>query len=171
MANDRAEPTLTLEQDRVLFTLAVHELGPDIRRLCGLITLDAALAADAEQNAWHQAWRKRHLLRDRDRFRPWMVRIAANEAKQLVRSGRRHRTVPLDSVADTSGPGDPHARAELRDVLASMDAPDRELLAYRYVLGLTSDEMGPLLGITAEGVRSRLKRLRDRVRNEFTGHA
>ena len=128
MATDRAESTPTLEQDRVVFTAAVHGLGPDIRR-------------------------------------------PANEAKQLLRSGRRHRTVPLDSVAETSGPGDPHAPAELRDVLARMDPPDRELLAYRYVLGFTSDEIGSLLGITGDGVRSRLKRLRDRVRTEFTGHA
>ena len=171
MTNARADSTLEGADDRAAFTRAVHELGPDIRRLCAVIALDPDIAADAEQSAWDKAWRKRHLLRDQDRFRDWMVRIAANEAKQALRSLRRRRTVPLELAPDVASPGDPYAGVELRELLGRLAAPDRELLAYRYVLELSSAEIGDLLGLSAEGVRTRLKRLRDRLQREHTTDA
>jgi RNA polymerase sigma factor (sigma-70 family) len=56
---------------------------------------------------------------------------------------------------------------ELRDVLVSLKPADRELLAYRYVLGFRSDEIGQHLGLSAAGIRSRLKRIRDRLKKEL----
>lgn len=40
-------------------------------------------------------------------------------------------------------------------------------LAYRYVHGLSSDEIGRQLGLSAAGVRSRLMRIRDRLQKEL----
>jgi RNA polymerase sigma-70 factor, ECF subfamily len=171
MPNGRAESTQEGADDRAVFTRAVHAIGPDVRRLCAVITLDADMAADAEQSAWDKAWRKRHLLRDQDRFRDWIVRIAANEAKQALRSVRRRRTVPLELAPDVALVADPHAGVELRELLRRLAPADRELLAYRYVLELSSAQIGGLLGLSAEGVRTRLKRLRDRLQREHSTDA
>ena len=44
---------------------------------------------------------------------------------------------------------------------------DRQILAMRYVLGLTSEEIGRSIGMSAPGVRSRLSRAIARLRKDL----
>ncbi len=148
------------------FTDVVAEYGPDVLRLCMVITTERMAAEDAAQNAWHKAWRRIGSLRNPRSLRSWLLRVAANEAKQLMRRQRSHPAESLDLSGELMHAPDPDA--ELRAILGSLNPDDRELLACRYVLGLTSDEIGTHLGLSAEGVRSRLKRLRDRLQKEMT---
>lgn len=153
--------------DAQAFSGLVALYGPDVLRLCTVITTDPTLAEDAAQNTWQQVWRRLDTLRDTRSLRPWLLRVAANEAKQLLRRNRRHIAQSLDLAADVAGAT---VRAEdvvLRDALAALDPAERELLARRYLLGLNSEEIGRQLGLSAEGVRSRLKRLRDRLEKEI----
>ncbi len=45
------------------------------------------LAADAVQSALLKGWRYRHSVKDVDSFKPWLVRIAINESKNMMRRG------------------------------------------------------------------------------------
>ncbi len=153
--------------DTEAFTDLVSRYGPDVLRLCMVVTGEAMAAEDAAQNAWQRVWRRIGTLRDPGRLRPWLLRVAANEAKQVMRRNRRQAASSLD-LAGEVGDGATTADADLRATLAGLDAGDRELLAYRYVLGLTSEEIGRQLRLSGEGVRSRLKRLRDRLAKEMT---
>ena len=74
------------------------------------------------------------------------------------------RSMPVPQSAS----GDPQTTIAVRDLLARMDQPDRELLALRYVVGLTGGEIGEHLGVTPEAIRSRLHRLRRRVIKEMS---
>ena len=58
-------------------------------RAAYVITGDADLAREATQVAWGKAWRRLGTLRDPHRVRPWLVAIAVNEARQLIRRRRR----------------------------------------------------------------------------------
>lgn len=153
--------------DEEAFAEIVGIYGPDVLRLCAVITTDEFLAEDAAQNAWQKAWQRLGTLREPQNLRPWLLRVAANEAKQLVRRRRRELSYPLGSDAGAAGTGDPHRSATLALALRSIDPGDRELLAYRYVLGHTSHEIGQHLGMSPEGVRSRLMRLRHRLQREM----
>ena len=51
------------------------------------------LAADAVQSALLKGWRYRHSVKDVTSFKPWLVKIAINESKNLLRRGF---TVELD---------------------------------------------------------------------------
>jgi len=55
----------------------------------------------------------------------------------------------------------------LHEALSSLSAADRELLAHRYLFGFSSGEIGALVGLSPEGVRSRLNRVRDRLKKEL----
>lgn len=151
------------------FADLVTEYGPDVLRLCMVITTDRMAAEDAAQNAWQKVWRRIGTLRDPSSLRSWLLRVAANEAKQVMRRRRRQHAESLDLSASLGPVAEPYA--ELRGILSSLNPDDRELLAHRYVLGLTSEEIGRHLGLSAEGVRSRLKRLRDRLQKEMTDDA
>ena len=48
-----------------------------------------AIADDATQAAWVIAWKKLGNVRDEAHLRPWLVSVAANEAKKLLTKRRR----------------------------------------------------------------------------------
>jgi RNA polymerase sigma factor (sigma-70 family) len=148
--------------------VAAHHL--DLIRIAQLICRDTDLAQEASQAAWAIAWRKLGTVRDPARLRPWLMAIAANEARQLLRR-RRARPVteiPVDGVATEAS--DPQSRSGLIDLsaaLARLDPDDRALLALRFAGGFDATEIGHALGMSASGVRSRLSRLVARLRTEL----
>ena len=69
--------------DEVAFGHIVAAYHDDMRRVCRFITRDDSLAEDAVQSAWTIAWRKLGSLREPARLKPWLVSVAANEAKSM----------------------------------------------------------------------------------------
>ena len=85
--------------DEAAFARIIHAHHDEMTRVCFLICGDLDLADEAVQAAWLIAWRKLSGLRDASRLRPWLVSVAANEARQILR--RRRRTTVLEiEVAD-----------------------------------------------------------------------
>ena len=142
----------------------------DMARICYVICGDQDMAQDAVQAAWPIAWRKLGSLRDTDRLRPWLMSVAANEARQIMRRQRRHLVVEIE-VADTgSYRGDPAHNPALTDLVVALrrlSPDDRTLLALRHVAGFDATEIGRALGMSPSGVRSRLARLLTRLRTEL----
>lgn len=158
--------------DEAAFARIVRLHHGDMVRVCYVISGDQQLAAEATQSAWPIAWRKLGSLRDPQLVRSWLVAIAANEARQLVRRERRRTVmeIALDAGHDSSNGGDPGARVsdiDLANALARLSPDDRALLALRYVAGLNASELAGALGMTASGTRSRLARVLARLRVEL----
>lgn len=156
--------------DVAAFARIVAEHHDDMARVCFVICGDRDMAQDAVQAAWPIAWRKLSSLREPDRLRPWLVTIAANEARQAMRRRRRYGVVEID-VADVGGEEhDPFRRATRIDLAAALrrlSPEDRSVLALRYVSGFDATEIGRAMGMSASGVRSRLARAAARLRLEL----
>jgi RNA polymerase sigma-70 factor (ECF subfamily) len=158
--------------DQVAFTRLVAAYHPSMARVAYAITGDRESAADAVQIAWGTAWRRLATLRDRSTIRSWLVAIAANEARQILRRQRRRSIVDIATVIESSSDDDPSERistVDLARVLRSLSPDERTLLALRFGAGLDSAEIAGQLGMSASGVRSRLSRLIERLRMDL-GH-
>ena len=169
--------------DEVAFARIVAAHHDDMARVAFVVCGDVTLAQDAVQAAWPKVWAKLDQVRDPARLRPWLVSVAANEAKQLARSRsrRRVRDITVDESVDdavaaraaggrdrrSSDPGDRAGELDLANALASLDESDRTLVALRYAAGLTSDEIGRVIGMTGGGVRARLARTLLKLRKEL----
>jgi RNA polymerase sigma-70 factor (ECF subfamily) len=158
--------------DEMAFARIVAAHQDDLARVCFVVTRDPELAQDAVQEAWALAWRHLPRLRDRARLRPWLVAIAANQARQVARRSRR-RTIVEIGVADDSrgadnavGEGWAHD-LDLRNALARLSPDDRALLALRYVAGFDSTELARFSGLSPSGTRARLARLLAVLRKEL----
>lgn len=157
--------------DDVAFARIVDAYHEDMRRVCVVMTRDEALAEDAVQSAWSIAWRKLGSLKDPERLRPWLVSVAVNQARDLLR--KRRRTLELDLDASTvriTGGVDPATGVDSLDLLAAidhLDPEDRALIAMRYVAGFDATELAAAIGLSPAGTRTRLKRLIDRLRQEL----
>jgi RNA polymerase sigma-70 factor (ECF subfamily) len=158
--------------DEYAFRRVIAQHQKDMYRVCMSIAGDRTVAEDATQAAWLIAWKKLGSVREPDHLRPWLVTVAANEARQILRKGRKRATI--ESAADAAGqPGgiDPATGAAALDVSAAisrLDVDERTLLAMRFVAGFDATEIANATGSSPSAIRQRLKRLLDRLREELT---
>jgi RNA polymerase sigma factor (sigma-70 family) len=157
--------------DEGAFARIVRLHHTDMTRVCFVVSGDAGIAEEAVAAAWPIVWRRLGSLKDPDRLRAWLCSVAANEARQLIRSRSRRAVREIAVEGGELGVGaDPAARAadlDLANALARLAPDDRALLALRYVAGLNSTELGRALGMSPSGTRARLARLLGRLREDL----
>jgi RNA polymerase sigma-70 factor (ECF subfamily) len=161
---------LAAQGDEASFTRLVAEHRVAMARVAFVICGDPEVTQDAVQAAWSIAWRRLPSLRDPEQVRPWLIAIAANEARQMMRAQRRRPVVDISTAVDRDETADPAEAIELLDLqrsLARLSPDDRRVLALRFVAGFDSTEIARYTGLSASGVRSRLARALDRLRMEI----
>jgi RNA polymerase sigma-70 factor (ECF subfamily) len=158
--------------DEAAFAHIVSSYDDEMYRVCVAVCRDRTVAADAVQSAWAIAWRKLASVRDADSVRPWLITVAVNEAKKLLRKTRRRSEVDnVDDLADQQGTADPATGIDMIDLIRALErlAPgDRALLALRYMAGFNAAEIATTLAANPATVRQRLKRLMDRLREDLS---
>ncbi len=131
-------------------------------------------AEDVAQEAFLKAYRNFHRLRDRERFRSWLVRIAWRLALDRLRSAGRRERRELAAAELSPSPTveDPIAAGEFQQYLhrALDELPEklRIVLVLAAVEGHDIREVARLLGVPEGTVKSRLhlarKQLAERLR-------
>jgi RNA polymerase sigma-70 factor (ECF subfamily) len=113
---------LAIAGDEVAFARIVAVHHDDMARIAFFVCGDLDIAEEAEQAAWAVAYRRLKDLRDPNNLRPWLMSVAANEARQIARSQRR-RTVRELAVAAPTWPPDPDRAAlmDLANAVARLD--------------------------------------------------
>lgn len=146
-------------------------------RTAYLVTGDAGDAEDAAQTAFLKAYSALPRF-DPDRpFRPWLLRIVMNEARNRRRWRRRRSELELEEEHErAAGDPSPEERAEAAErravVLAALNGlrPEERLtIACRYFLELSEAEMAEVLGVARGTVKSRLSRALSRLRTRLEG--
>lgn len=140
----------------------------------------AAEAEDAAQEGFVKAYYALSRFRPGAPFRPWLLQIVANEARNRRKSASRRqnlalRVAALDGVGTTTSEPSPEARAlaserqqELLDALNTLREDDRLVIACRYFLDLSEAETAQTLGWPRGTVKSRLSRSLGRLRDVLT---
>ena len=145
-------------------------------RTAFLLTGSTADAEDAAQAGFVKAWAALGRFRKGAEFRPWLLRIVANEAHNRRRSAQRRDSLALRAaVADVSGDAVPspeaaaldhESRRVLLDAVNRLDERDRDVLTCRYFLELSERETADVLGVRHGTVKSRTARALERLRAE-----
>ncbi|MFJ8820221.1 RNA polymerase sigma factor [Streptomyces sp. NPDC102467] len=142
------------------------------------VALRAAVAlgagADAEdvvQQSFFKAYCSLGRFRDGSAFRPWLLKIVANETRNTVRTAGRQRSVagreaamveadPL--IPETADPAvaavEIERRSELLRALERLSEEHRLVVTYRYLLEMDESETAQALGWPRGTVKSRLNR-------------
>jgi RNA polymerase sigma-70 factor (ECF subfamily) len=152
----------------------VHAYQGIAFRTAYLLARNAADAEDAAQEAFVKAYRALGRFRPGAPFRPWLLQIVANEARNRRRSAGRREALALRAAAsEPSGEAAPSPEAALlaseqrRELLAAVEAlpPDqRDTIACRFFLDLSEEETAQVLGVRRGTVKSRTARALDRLR-------
>jgi RNA polymerase sigma-70 factor (ECF subfamily) len=146
-------------------------------RTAYLLTGSAEDAEDAAQAGFVKAWAALPRFHAGAPFRPWLLRIVANEAHNRRRSGGRLEALRLrsraarpleDAASSPEGAALGHERREsLLAAVQRLDTRDRDVLTCRYFLELSEDETAAVLDVRRGTVKSRTARALSRVRLEL----
>jgi len=155
------------------YTVLVARYTPRAHRAAFLLGAGEE-SDDVVQEAFVKAFRHLSRFRAGEPFAPWLLRIVANETKNLTRSRRRRAALALrlptveSSAAAASGPADEALAAERRArLVAAVNAlPDRErqVVVCRYFLDLSVTETAQVLAWPLGSVKSRTSRALSRLR-------
>ncbi|MGH9734808.1 MAG: RNA polymerase sigma factor [Candidatus Acidiferrales bacterium] len=131
---------------------------------------NTAEAEDVAQEAMLRAYRNFHRLRDRERFRAWLVRTAWRLALDRIRSAgrqeRRERVVIEQSCSETGVEGVIATREFERKLAAALDElPEklRMVIVLAAIEGYDTREVAKLVGVPEGTVKSRLHHARKRL--------
>jgi RNA polymerase sigma factor (sigma-70 family) len=146
-------------------------------RTAFVITGSAADAEEVVQDAFVKAYRARGRFRSGAPFRPWLLAIVANEARNRRRAtGRRARLELALAEERPSGGAAPspeaallvrEERARLLEAVDALGEEQRAAVACRYFLGLSEAETAAVLGCRPGTVKSRLSRALARLEEEL----
>ena len=119
-------------------------------------------AEDAMQEALCPAYEKLYTLKDAEKFRSWLLKIAANSAYDILR--RRGRTVPLEDLEPAAAD---HTEDKLGLWMAVQQLPAdyRTVVVLFYYEDLDVREISQITAIPEATVKTRLFRARQRLKS------
>jgi RNA polymerase sigma factor (sigma-70 family) len=155
----------------------VHAYQGIAFRTAYLVTRNAADAEEAAQDGFVKAFRALGRFRRGAPFRPWVLQIVANEARNRRRAaGRREGLVLRAASEGSSGDAAPspeaallgaEERSALLDAVNGLPEEQRLAIACRYFLDLSEEETAHVLGVRKGTVKSRTSRALERLRETY----
>ena len=146
--SNRLEELVT-KYENTLFRTALAILG------------DVQEAEDAVQETFLRYLEKRPEFRDGEHEKAWLLKVAANRCKSVLRVRKRHPAVELLDICPAP---DGDGGRELTEAILSLPANQRAAVHLHYYEGYTSQEIGAILGQRPGTVRANLSRARDALR-------
>jgi RNA polymerase sigma-70 factor (ECF subfamily) len=129
-----------------------------MRRLCG----DHALADDLAQQAFVQAWRRLHDLRDPGAFGGWLKRVAVNVWLAEARRAQLAFEDDEEAFAEIPDPAPSPERAagriDLERALAGLRPAERVCVVLAHGEGMTHAEIAETAGLPLGTVKSHVLR-------------
>ena len=146
-----------------------------VLRVCYTYLRSTADAEDVCQDTLVKLICREEPFRDTGHERAWVVRVAVNACKNLLRDRGAHPEVALDAVAEPVAPresGEDALRRRDERVLAAVMAlplPQREAVYLHYYEGYPTREVARIVGASDDAVRQRLSRARASLRDDLKG--
>lgn len=133
---------------------------------------DRAAAEEVTAQAFERAFRKRRSFRaSRGSQEAWLFGIARNAALDELRRRRRRAVLEVEpedvhGVAPDEQAEGALRREAVRAALGRLAPGERELIALKFAGGLSHEEMGRVLGISASNAGTRLHRTLEKLRRD-----
>ena len=145
------------------FRLAVERYGDMLFRLAYSCTRSRADAEDVMQETLLKLYTAQKAFESPDHEKNWLVRVAVNECRRLLRTPWRRRTGPLEEAADTPV-WDTPAQSELFRQVMALPPKYRAAIYLYYYEGYAVREIAALLGAKISTVQTWLLRARGQLK-------
>ena len=155
--------------DPAAYAVLVRRYGGIARRTAAVLGAGAD-TDDVVQEAFVKAYRALGTFRDGAPFRPWLLRIVANETRNARRTAGRRAVREATLLPPLTEPvEDRQADLELfRTRVEALPEHQRLVIACRFLLDLDETQTAQVLGISRGTVKSRTHRALARLRDTIT---
>ena len=140
-----------------------------ILRLCFTYSLGRADAQDICQNVFLKLLQSDRRFDSEGETRAFIIRITINECKDVLKSGWRRRSVPLDELIEREVPFLPEGNTGVLAAVQRLPIKYRESVYLYYYEGYNAEEIAAMVGAKPAAVRQRLARAREKLRKELEG--
>jgi RNA polymerase sigma-70 factor (ECF subfamily) len=164
--------SLAQRGDGAAWETLVHAYQEPVFRLAYLFVGDADDAEDVAQETFIRAFQNLHRFDPGRSLQPWLLSIAANLARNRLRSVSRYLAAlqrlvhaePKVTQSDARSPEQKLDAQALWEALRKLKSGDQQVIYLRYFLELSEVEIAQTLEIPPGTVKSRLHRAMDRLR-------
>ncbi|WP_203334447.1 sigma-70 family RNA polymerase sigma factor [Planococcus beigongshangi] len=159
------------EKDYILEKVMV-EYGNELVRLAYSYVHDAETAKDLVQNTFIKCYRNLDTFRNDAQMKTWLYRIVINECKDYLKSWNCRMVQVKSFINETTSSILPSAEKtminqydnrQLKDTVFSLPKKYREVVYLYYYDSLKTEEIAEVLMISANTVKTRLRRAKQRL--------
>lgn len=148
------------------FEQAARTYSDTIYRVARHALADRAEAEDVTQTVLLRLYQRREGFESEEHQKRWLLRVAVNESRKVLRSPWRRRMVPLE---DWDGPTEEREESGVLSAVMALEAKYRLPMYLYYYEGLSVREVAQTLGVGESTVQTRLQRAREKLRKALTG--
>ena len=149
------------------FARAARTYGDTVYRVAYHALGNPSDAEDVMQTVLLRLYEYKKEFESEEHMKHWLLRVAVNESRKVLRSFWRRASVPLEEWRDTAAPEDP-ARAEVLEAVMALEPKYRLAVYLYYYEGLSVAEAAAALRANVSTVQTWLLRARARLRKELT---
>ena len=149
------------------FAQAARTYGDTVYRVAYHALGNPSDAEDVMQTVLLRLYECKKNFESEEHMKHWLLRVAVNESRKVLRSFWRRASVPLEEWRDTAAPEDP-ARAEVLEAVMALEPKYRLAVYLYYYEGLSVAEAAAVLRANVSTVQTWLLRARARLRKELT---
>ena len=147
---------------------AVEKYGNSLYRLCTVMLQNREDAQDAVQECFLRYITKAPDFKDSDHEKAWLIRVATNICKDMLRYRKHASLLSLDEIKAVSTSED---NAQILGMLMTLEEKYKAVLHLHYVEGYGTQEISSMLGISNSAVKKRLQRGREKLREIYEKEA
>ena len=144
----------------------VRKYAQNVSSACMMRLQNWADAEDCFQNTFIKLYQKSPDFKDENHLKAWLLRVAINECKNLLRDSRRH--LSLDAALQLPAPS-AEDDADLSWALMKLDPDYREVIYLHYVEQMKVREIADVLGKNPNTVKTLLHRGREKLKAIYSG--
>ena len=148
------------------FVQAVERYGDTIYRVAYSCLKNRADAKDGRKDTLLKLYRERRSFESEEHRRRWLIRVAVNQAKSLLRSSWFRRTIPLDEQLDQPVFDRPE-ESELFEQVMALPKNYRLALYLYYYEGYQVREVAELMRANLSTVQTWLMRARGLLQQSY----
>jgi RNA polymerase sigma-70 factor (ECF subfamily) len=154
----------TAEQFTQLYQLHVDM----VYRVCYNYLRNAADTEDAVQNVFVKLLNAPREFESAEHTKAWLIRVATNHCKDVLRSGWRART-DLDNSVEPAAPDLPDSTDETLELVLELPETQRICIYLFYYEGYNAAEIGKMLGKPHSTIRNHLSEARKVLKKKLAG--
>lgn len=151
---------------KISFEEIVKAYSDMVYRVAFNILADTEDCKDCMQNVFLRYYKHQDSIKEEEHAKAWLIRVAVNESKRILKLNSRKPEVSLDEIANKVFKEDTESKELFKEVM-KLDKKYRTVVFLYYYEGYSLKEIADILRRNPATVRTQLSRARELLKNQL----